>query len=120
MHQNTRGHSQGREGRSPHRPGDQVRPGFRRHHPQQGCLIPDLLKPLPYKPFACSAIDALVYATESFLSPHRKTTTSELFSEKAMDMILKGFKLIDEKGPDARFEYLDEFVTAPSTPASPF
>ena len=53
-----------------------------------------------------------MHATESFLSPHRKTMTSELFSEKAMDMILKGFKLIDEKGQDARFEYLDEFVTA--------
>lgn len=26
--------------------------------------------------------------------------TSELFSEKAMDMILKGFKFIDEKRPD--------------------
>jgi len=61
--------------------------------PNKVCLIPDLLKTLPYKPFACSAIDALVHATESFLSPHRKTMTSELFSEKAMDMILKGFKL---------------------------
>ena len=80
--------------------------------PNKVCLIPDLIKTLPYKPFACSAIDALVHATESFLSPHRKTMTSELFSEKAMDMILKGFKLIDEKGQDARFEYLDEFVTA--------
>mgnify|MGYP002552986042 CR=1 FL=1 len=80
--------------------------------PNKVCLIPELLKTLPYKPFACSAIDALVHATESFLSPHRKTMTSELFSEKAMDMILKGFKLIDEKGQDARFEYLDEFVTA--------
>jgi 4-hydroxybutyrate dehydrogenase len=38
--------------------------------------------------------------------------TSELFSEKAMDMLLKGFKLIVEKGQDARFEYLDEFLTA--------
>ena len=72
----------------------------------------ELIKTLPYKPFACSAIDALVHATESFLSPHRKTITSEMFSEKAMDMILKGFKLIDEKGQNARFEYLDEFVTA--------
>ena len=27
-------------------------------------------------------------------------------------MILKGFKLLDEKGPDARFEYMDQFVTA--------
>lgn len=80
--------------------------------PNKVCLIPDLLKTLPYKPFACSAIDALIHATESFLSPHRKTMTSELFSEKAMDMILKGFKLIGEKGPEARFEYLDEFVTA--------
>lgn len=80
--------------------------------PNKVCLIPDLLKTLPYKPFAASAIDALVHATESFLSPHRKTMTSELFSEKAMDMILKGFKLIGDKGPDARFEYLDEFVTA--------
>ena len=53
-----------------------------------------------------------MHATESFLSPHRKTITSELFSEKAMDMILKGFKLLDEKGQDARFEYMDEFVTA--------
>ena len=80
--------------------------------PNKVCLIPDLLKTLPYKPFACSAIDALVHATESFLSPHRKTMTSELFSEKAMDVILKGFKLIDEKGQDARFEYMDQFVTA--------
>ena len=80
--------------------------------PNKVCLIPELLKTLPYKPFACSAIDALVHATESFLSPHRKTMTSELFSEKAMDMILKGFKLIDEKGQDARFEYMDQFVTA--------
>ena len=62
--------------------------------------------------FAASSIDALVHATESFLSPHRKTMTSELFSEKAMDVILKGFKLIDEKGQDARFEYMDQFVTA--------
>ena len=80
--------------------------------PNKVCLIPELIKTLPYKPFACSAIDALVHATESFLSPHRKTITSEMFSVKAMDMILKGFKLIDEKGQDARFEYLDEFVTA--------
>ena len=38
--------------------------------PNKVCLIPELLKTLPYKPFACSAIDALVHATESFLSPH--------------------------------------------------
>lgn len=80
--------------------------------PNRVCLIPELLRPLPYKPFACSAIDALIHATESFLSPHRKTMTSELFSEKAMDMILKGFKLISEQGEEARMNYLDEFITA--------
>ena len=80
--------------------------------PNKVCLIPDLLKTLPYKPFACSAIDALIHATESFLSPCRKTMTSELFSVKAMEMIMEGFRRIAENGPDARFEYLDEFVTA--------
>lgn len=80
--------------------------------PNKVCLIPDLLKTLPYKPFACSAIDALVHATESFLSPHRKTIISEMFSVRAMEMILEGFRRIDEGGQDARFEYLDEFVTA--------
>ena len=80
--------------------------------PNKVCLIPDLLKTLPYKPFACSAIDALIHATESFLSPARKTMTSELFSVKAMEMIMEGFRRIAENGPDARFEYLDEFVTA--------
>ena len=54
--------------------------------PNKVCLIPDLIKPLPYKPFACSAIDALVHATESFLSPHRKTMTSELSSARRLWM----------------------------------
>ena len=70
--------------------------------PNKVCLIPDLLKTLPYKPFAASAIDALIHATESFLSPHRKTVTSEMFSVKAMEMILEGFRRIALEGPDAR------------------
>ena len=80
--------------------------------PDKVCLIPEILKTLPYKPFICSAIDALIHATESFLSPARRTMTSELFSVKAMEMILEGFCLLREKGPDARFECLDEFLTA--------
>ena len=31
--------------------------------PNKVCLVPDLLKTLPYKPFAASAIDALIHAT---------------------------------------------------------
>ena len=33
--------------------------------PQDVCLIPDMLKTLPYAPFASSAIDALIHAVES-------------------------------------------------------
>lgn len=80
--------------------------------PNKVCLIPNLLTTLPYKPFAFSAIDALIHATESYLSPARRTMTSEMFSVKAMEVILEGFRLIRDNGPDARMEYLDEFVTA--------
>jgi 4-hydroxybutyrate dehydrogenase len=76
------------------------------------CLIPEFLKTLPYAPFASSAIDALIHAVESYLSPARATMTSELFGVKAMELILEGFRRIGEEGPDARFGYLDEFLTA--------
>ncbi|MDO4491279.1 MAG: 4-hydroxybutyrate dehydrogenase [Lachnospiraceae bacterium] len=80
--------------------------------PNKVCLVPDMLKTLPYKPFAASAIDALIHCCESFLSPARKTITSELFSTKGMELILEGFRRIGENGPEARLEYLDEFLTA--------
>ena len=76
------------------------------------CLIPEFLKTLPYVPFASSAIDALIHAVESYLSPARATMTSELFGVRAMELILEGFRRIGENGPDARFDYLDEFLTA--------
>ena len=76
------------------------------------CLIPEFLKTLPYAPFASSSIDALIHAVESYLSPSRATMTSELFGVKAMEMILEGFRRIGDNGPDARFEYLGEFLTA--------
>lgn len=80
--------------------------------PQDVCLIPDMLKTLPYAPFASSAIDALIHAVESYLSPARATMTSELYGVKAMELILEGFRRIGEGGPDARLDYLDEFSTA--------
>ncbi|WP_419821104.1 4-hydroxybutyrate dehydrogenase [Anoxybacterium hadale] len=80
--------------------------------PTDVCLIPEFLKTLPYEPFASSAIDALIHAVESYLSPSRATMTSELFGVKAMELILEGFRMIGESGPEARFEYLDEFLTA--------
>lgn len=80
--------------------------------PQDVCLIPEMLRTLPYAPFASSAIDALIHAVESYLSPTRATMTSELYGIKAMEMILEGFRQIGEEGPEARFHYLEEFVTA--------
>ena len=80
--------------------------------PGSVCLIPELLKTLPYKPFASSAIDALIHAVESYLSPTRATMTSELYGVKAMELILEGFRQIRDEGQDSRFSYLDEYVTA--------
>ncbi len=80
--------------------------------PNKVVLIAKFLETLPYKPFASSAIDALIHATESFLSPGRKTMTSEMYSVRAMEIILEGFRRIGEDGPEARLSYLDEFVTA--------
>lgn len=80
--------------------------------PGSVCLIPELLKTLPYKPFASSAIDALIHAVESYLSPTRATMTSELYGVKAMELILEGFRQIRDEGQDSRFGYLDEYVTA--------
>ncbi|MPM39224.1 Long-chain-alcohol dehydrogenase 1 [bioreactor metagenome] len=35
-----------------------------------------------------------------------------MFSVRAMELILEGFRHIGKAGPEARFDYLDEFVTA--------
>lgn len=80
--------------------------------PQEVCLIPQLLKTLPYKPFAASAIDALIHGVESYLSPARATMTSEFYGVKAIELILEGFCRIGTEGPEARLDYLEEFVTA--------
>lgn len=80
--------------------------------PSSVCLIPEMLKTLPYKPFASSAIDALIHAVESYLSPSRATMTSELYGVRAMELILEGFRRIRDEGEDSRFDYLDEYITA--------
>jgi 4-hydroxybutyrate dehydrogenase len=79
--------------------------------PDQAVLIPTLLSELPYDFFATSAIDALIHAIESYVSP-RANLYTRMFSEKAMEMILKGFKEIVANGPEYRMNLLDEFLTA--------
>lgn len=74
-------------------------------------LIPELLTVLPYEFFATSAIDAFIHAIESYVSP-RANLYTEMFSMKAMEMIVTGFRQILKEGPEYRMELLDEFLTA--------
>ncbi|NLP30326.1 MAG: 4-hydroxybutyrate dehydrogenase, partial [Clostridiales bacterium] len=74
-------------------------------------LIPETIKGLPYKFFVTSSIDALIHAIESYLSPKASPFT-EMYSLAAIEMIMKGYKEIVEKGEDERLKYLKEFVLA--------
>lgn len=74
-------------------------------------LIPELLTTLPFKPYAFSAIDALIHATESFLSP-KATPYSQLFSVEAIRLILPIFRGIQEHGADYRLQHLEPMLRA--------
>ncbi|EKQ57880.1 MULTISPECIES: 4-hydroxybutyrate dehydrogenase [unclassified Clostridium] len=74
-------------------------------------MIPELLQCLPFDVFATSSIDAFIHAIESYLSP-KATAHTKLFSIKAMEIILKGYKKIKEEGKDASKEILDDFLLA--------
>lgn len=79
--------------------------------PDDAVLIPELLKGLPFKFYAYSAIDALIHAMESYLSPKANVHT-QLFSQKAIEMILNVFMGIAEYGEDYRLDHLEEMLTA--------
>lgn len=74
-------------------------------------LIPELLTGLPFRFFATSSIDALIHAIESSLSP-KATEYTELFGYRAIEEIIRGYQVIAKRGPEARFELLDSFLTA--------
>lgn len=80
-------------------------------YPDYAILIPSLLKDLPLPFFAASAIDALIHAAESFVSP-RSNRYTENFSIPAMQMIIHAFMQMAKHGPEERFHYLDDFMTA--------
>lgn len=77
--------------------------------PDYAVLIPEFLETLPYRFFCTSSIDALIHASESYLSP-KATVYSEMFSEKAIELLLKGFKYIKENGQESRKEKFVEFL----------
>ncbi|GHV50575.1 4-hydroxybutyrate dehydrogenase [Deltaproteobacteria bacterium] len=74
-------------------------------------IIPELLSGLPFKFFATSSIDALIHAYESYLSP-KATPYTEIFAEKAIELILKGYTEIGAKGEEARKPLLKNFLIA--------
>ena len=79
--------------------------------PDDAVLIPELLESLPMEPFSTSAIDALVHAVESALSP-KATPIGKVLSYKAIELILKGFRTIVAEGPEARKPLLEDFLFA--------
>jgi len=74
-------------------------------------MIPGLLKSLPYPVFATSSIDALVHATESFVSPKANVFT-ELYSVKAIEMIIRAYQEIAANGKDARLARMEDYLIA--------
>lgn len=74
-------------------------------------LIPQLLAKLPYKVFVTSSVDALIHAAESFLSP-KASGYSELFSIKAMEMIIKGYIEVVKNGQEHFRHLIEDFLIA--------
>ena len=77
-------------------------------------LIPESLAGLPDKVFATSSVDALIHAVESFLSPKASPFT-EMYSLKAIEMIMEGYKKIIERGGNSkenRADLLKDFALA--------
>lgn len=74
-------------------------------------MIPEMVKTLPYKFFVTSSIDALIHAIESLVSPKSNCYT-ELFSIKAIEIIVKGYLEIIEKGEEYRMELIEDILIA--------
>lgn len=80
-------------------------------YPDIAVLVPETIKGLPYKFFVTSSVDALIHAIESYLSPKASPFT-EIYSLKAIEMIMAGYKEIVAHGEDERLKHLKEFVLA--------
>lgn len=77
-------------------------------------LIPESLQDLPDYVFATSSIDALIHSLESFLSP-KASAFSRMYSLQAMEIIMRGYKKILERGENCgenRSDLLQEFGLA--------
>jgi 4-hydroxybutyrate dehydrogenase len=79
--------------------------------PDDAVLIPELLMGLPFKFFAFSAIDALIHATESYVSPKSNPYT-QMYCREAISIIVDVFSNIAGKGPEYYKERLEDMLIA--------
>jgi len=79
--------------------------------PDYAVLFPSLLENLPFEYFVYSSMDALIHACESYLSPKANPYT-EIFSIKAIEMILNGYSSIITQGKESRKELIESFLIA--------
>lgn len=79
--------------------------------PNNAIIIPELLTNIPFKYFIFSAIDALVHAMESYVSPKSNSLTQTI-SLKSIEMLLKGFLEIVENGENHYIEIIEDFCLA--------
>ena len=77
----------------------------------EAVLIPELVKDIPLKFFATSAIDALIHSIESYTSPKANAFT-QAYSLQAMSMILKGFQAVAKGGDEAKRRLAGDFLYA--------
>ncbi|MBR1759105.1 MAG: 4-hydroxybutyrate dehydrogenase [Lachnospiraceae bacterium] len=80
-------------------------------YPDRAVLIPEMVKTLPYKFFATSSIDAMIHAAESYLSPKANAFT-EMFSERALELILSGYRFLEAEGTEKWTERAGDFLLA--------
>ena len=74
-------------------------------------IVPELLKGLPYNFYVFSSVDALIHATESYVSPKCNVYT-KVYSKAAIEMIIEVFKGIAANGPEYRMEHFEEMLIA--------
>ena len=74
-------------------------------------LITEMVKTLPYKNFATSAIDALIHAFEATTSRF-SNDYSQLFASEAIKLILNGFLYIEKNGQESWQDFADSFQRA--------
>ena len=74
-------------------------------------LVPELLQGLPYKVIMNSSIDALVHASESFLSP-KATRMSRMYSIEAIKTIMGVYSKIKKHGEAAARDNIKDLLFA--------